>query len=256
MSETVKLTGEYIRVKRRDGRITCGGDQNFFAGAPERSADWRKQKLGCGITALGDLFLYLAGREGKSLTGERAGGTNGRQPGELFSEKEYRAYYNRIYRLAGGIAPWAKNGLSILRMQLTFNRMARRQGWKLRARWGMSYARLLGRMEEMLGRDIPVILCIPFMVFGRDKKKGVSFYEKREGAYHRACTVSAHYVVVLGILREKDVSWLRISSWGREYYVNWEQYCALLRPPFGKQPLYGLCFRFLETILGNILYIR
>lgn len=270
MGEIVKLTKEYIKVKRRDGRITCGGDQNFFAGAPEGSADWRKQKLGCGITALGDLFLYLEDRDKERLPEEmqtatvsggkshrpqsRTAGTQETEP--PFSEREYRDYYNRIYRFAGRIPPWAKNGLSVARIQLTFNRMARRRGWRLRARWGMSYRKLPGRIAEMLGRDIPVIWCIPFMAFKRDKKKGVSFYEKRDGAYRKACTVSAHYVVVLGIAQEKAGTWLEISSWGNIYYVNWEEYCALIHPPLHGQPVYGLCSRFLETILGNILYIR
>ena len=62
MYERTGLRGQYIQVKRkRSGEITFGGDQGFFAGAPMRSADERKQKQGCGITALANTFLYLAG---------------------------------------------------------------------------------------------------------------------------------------------------------------------------------------------------
>jgi len=251
MSEAVRLAGPYIQVKRnQDGRITCGGDQNFFRGAPEGTADWRKQKLGCGVTALSDVFFYLAGRNADDCTGKMAGDIN-----RCLSEEEYKDYYNQIYRFVGGILPWAKNGLSFLRIQVSFNRMARRQGWQFRARWGFSYRKMSGRIVEMLSRNIPVILCIPFMVFKRDKGQGITFYEKADGNYTKVCRVSAHYVVVLGVEGQEGQKWLRISSWGKEYYINWEEYRVLLCPPLKNHMVYGFCRRLLETILGNILYI-
>lgn len=251
MPETIRLARPYIQVKRKQvGTLTCGGDQNFFAGAREGSIDFRKQKLGCGITALSDVFLYLAKREGIYYSRETEGYVK-----SCLTEDEYRDYYNRIYRFVGGIAPWAKNGLSFLRIQGSFNRMARRQKWKLRARWGFSFPKMRGRIEEMLHHDLPVILCIPFMVFKRDKGQGILFYEKRDGKYQKSCKVSAHYVVILGITEQEGQSWLQISSWGKEYYINWEEYSALLCPALKGHLVYGTFRRVLETILGNILYI-
>lgn len=251
MPGTVRLAGSYVQVRRKQtGMVTCGGDQNFFAGAMEGTADFRKQKLGCGITALGDVFLYLA----KRGAGYCARETRGYVKPDL-TEDEYKDYYNRIYRFVGGIFPWARNGLSFFRIQVSFNRMARRHGWKLRARWGFSYGKMGGRIEQMLRQDIPVILCIPYMVFKRDKGQGIFFYEKAGSKYKKICRVSAHYVVILGIVEEEGQSWLKISSWGRVYYVNWEEYCALLRTPLKGQVVYGCIRRVLETILGNILYI-
>lgn len=101
MPETIRLARPYIQVKRKQiGTLTCGGDQNFFAGAREGSKDFRKQKLGCGITALSDVFLYFAKREGAYRSRETEGYVK-----SCLTEDEYRDYYNRIYRFVGGIAP-------------------------------------------------------------------------------------------------------------------------------------------------------
>ena len=93
-------------------------------------------------------------------------------------------------------------------------------------------------------QDIPVVLCVPMMLFKKDKKDGLSFYVKKNGKLEKACTVSAHYVMVTGLFKEKDEILLEISSWGKQYYVNWNEYENLIRT------------HFLGTILGNILYIR
>ena len=43
MSRIVGLNGQYAQIRRKKtGEVTCGGDQGFFAGAPARSADERK----------------------------------------------------------------------------------------------------------------------------------------------------------------------------------------------------------------------
>ena len=137
-----------------------------------------------------------------------------------------------------------KNGISGIKLAMGFNRLSRREGWKLRSRWGFSAKKLYSRMEEMLGRDIPVILCVPMLLFRKDKKDGLSFYVRKNGKLEKACTVTAHYVMVTGIYIENGESLLEISSWGKQYYVNWHEYENLIRT----------CF--LGTILGNILYIR
>lgn len=234
------LTGQYIRVKRsKSGVITYGGDQGFFADESEDSAEARKRSMGCGIVAFGDMLLYLAGRNRQYRFKKSEGYIN-----RLLSEEEYKDYFNDRYEFLGGLPAKAGNGLSGFRLQSRFNRMARSENWNLRARWGFSSRKLYGRIVEMLDRDIPVILCIPLMIFKKDKEDGISFYKKEKGVYSKACTVSSHYVVVTEILREHDGIYLGISSWGVKYYVNWEEYVQLIHT------------HFLGTILGNILYIK
>ncbi|MCM1134984.1 MAG: hypothetical protein NC400_05345 [Clostridium sp.] len=236
----VKLAGQYIQVKReKNGEITYGGDQGFFAGAPVSSADERKRKLGCGITALGDIFLYLAGRDRGYAVKENEGLLN-----RVLSEEEYKEYYNRIYKFAGGLPAWSSGGLSFIRVQYKFNRMARREHWRLRARWGFCGGKIYERTREMLGRDIPVILCMPFLFGKRNKGQGITFYRKQETEFVKAAVVSAHYIIITCVIKEKGCVYLEISSWGKKYYIDWEEYDAFIHR------------HFLATILGNMLYIK
>ena len=98
----------------------------------------------------------------------------------------------------------------------------------------------------MLRKDIPVIMCIPMTLLKKDKGRGLSFYKKEKEGYRKVCVVSAHYVTVTGMIREKvdGRTFLQISSWGKQYYVCKEEYDELIHTVF------------LGIILGNILYIK
>lgn len=240
MSQNKGLSRQYIQVRRnKNGEITYGGDQNFFAGAPADSADARKQRMGCGVTAFGDLLLYLGGGFQGYCTGESENYIN-----RVLSEDEYKSYYNLIYDFLGRISAGTNVGLSCIRLWGRFNRLSRRERWRLRARWGLSCGKLYGRIVEMLDKDIPVILCIPVLFGKKNKGRGIAFYQKEKGVYRQACTVSAHYVVITELVQEEGRTYLGISSWGRKYYVDWQEYERLIRT------------HFLGFILGNILYIK
>lgn len=239
MTQLTGLTRTYIQVRRENDKITYGGDQGFFKGAPSGSEDERKQKMGCGITALGDTLLYLANCDEEYRTQENAGYVN-----RILLQKEYEAYYNCIYVFVGKIRSGACNGISGIRLQNGFNRMARQQHWRLRSRWGLSGKKIYARIEEMLGKNIPVILCVPIMLGRKNKECGIWFYKKENDTYRKACTVSAHFVVITSVIKEEERIYFKVSSWGEEYYVNWQEYDMLIHT------------HFLGTILGNILYIR
>lgn len=235
-----ELKGAYIRVKRhKSGIITYGGDQGFFSDMSENPEEVRKRRMGCGIVAFGDLLLYMAGRNSRY----RFKGSDC-YVNRILTEEEYKDYFNDRYAFLGGLPARTGNGLSGFRLQGRFNRMARTEGFKLRAKWGFSGRRIYDRMEEMLEKDIPVILCIPLMIFKKDKKDGITFYKKEQNGYNKACTVSAHYVVVTGLFKEHDDVYMSISSWGVKYYVNWKEYDRFVHT------------HFLGTILGNLLYIK
>lgn len=240
MSKIAGLTGKYIQVMRKKGdTLTYGGDQGFFEGAPKASEDDRKKRMGCGIVAFGDMLLYLAGRNPVYRTEENKHYVN-----RIFLQEEYKNYYNAMYDFLGGLPKRESRGLSCLRLQHGFNRMARMKKWKLRARWGLNGRKLYDRIIEMLGRDIPVILCVPVLFGRKNKDQGITFFKKEENTYERVCTVSAHYVVITEVVKENDDIFLGISSWGKKYYVNWNEYDSLIHTH-----IFG-------TILGNILYIR
>jgi len=103
--------------------------------------------------------------------------------------------------------------------------------------------KLLKKMITMLQKDLPVILLIgmPFPqllhhTIWSKKKVGINFYTQTEEkgviSYKIANTaVKGHFVVVTGILIDSEAKekqykvMLRISSWGKEYYVSYYEYC-------------------------------
>jgi hypothetical protein len=118
-------------------------------------------------------------------------------------------------------------------------------GLGLQAKWKLSltYYDMYDIMEEMLGKDIPVILAIGPNTPNLWGKKGVPFYERKEIEYQESDepssegekpyyykaikqAINGHYVTVTGIIKD-DVAgriMLRISSWGKQYYINYEEY--------------------------------
>lgn len=239
ISDQLRLKRPYIQVKRNSGELTYGGDQGFFKGAGKGTADACKNAMGCGVIAFSDLLLYLGSSDPGKVIPESESYVN-----QTNQETAYREYYNCIYDFLGGVS--MKNGISGFRLAMKFNRLSRRESWKLKANWGLSAGKMYGRIEEMLTEDLPVILCIPMMLRKKDKKDGISFYQEKNEKLEKVCTVSAHFVMVTGIIQEQGSrdAFLEISSWGKKYYVNWNEYDKLIRT------------HFLGTILGNIMYIK
>ena len=70
-------------------------------------------------------------------------------------------------------------------------------------------------------QDIPVILSIGGNFPLIWKKDRLPLYRKTgDGVYIKSSSTRAHYVTVTGI----EHGWLRISSWGQEWYINWREY--------------------------------
>ena len=237
-SDRPKLKKPYIQVRRNSGELTYGGDQGFFRGG-SGSDDARKNAMGCGVIAFSDLLLYLGSCDSNKITSESESYVN-----RINGENAYKEYYNRIYDFLGGVSK--RSGISGIKLAMRFNRLSRREKWGLRGFWGISARKLYGRVEEMLSKDLPVILCIPMILFRKNKKAGLTFYHMENGKMQKAATVSAHYVMITEIVEERESGspFFVISSWGKEYYVNWKEYETMMRR------------NFLGTILGNILYIR
>ncbi|MBR5801069.1 MAG: hypothetical protein IKY23_13525 [Lachnospiraceae bacterium] len=238
----IGLLGDYIQIKRANGNLSFGGDQNFF-GNKEDGTDRKKKQFGCGVVAFADLLLYLGERDETFRVKETADYIK-----RELSELTYKEYFNRIYDVIGGvIGNYGISGITIFRR---FNKIARKNGWRLRAKWGCSRKKLLGRMEEMLEKNIPVILCIPMMLLKKDREDKLPLYfreyDEREGkyTYRIAEKTNGHYVTVTELFYEGEVPYLRIASWGKEYYINFEEYDRFIST------------HFLGKILGNILYVR
>ena len=100
---------------------------------------------------------------------------------------------------------------------------------------------------EMLSKDIPITLSI-----GPMRKNGVMFYDwmpdeqnkyNFESYYHED-PVSGHYVTITGLMYdESGRKMLEISSWGRKYYINSDEYMEAVK-------------KYSNFLFSNILYIN
>lgn len=201
----------YLSVKTQEDK-SFGGSQNW-------SASLLMRKYGCGVVALGDVLIYL-GIHRLSCNTDLLYGIL-REDGCL-SYPRYERYLRKINRRYLGILP----GLGVLNFQIpqSMNRYFRQYRIPLRARWCLSQGKMLERIQDSLSRDYPVILAIgqniPFW-----RKKKLSLYRQENGVYLPATETKAHYVVVTGM----EDGYLQISSWGREYFISWQEYLDYAR---------------------------
>ncbi len=112
-------------------------------------------------------------------------------------------------------------GLTGIAMAWGLNRLFRRKSIPFRAGWCLQEQQLWPRIARMLEADLPVILAIgpnrP-RLWGRAR---LTFYRKTsDGSRQPAAAACAHFVTVTAM----DSEWLRISSWGAEYYINRKEY--------------------------------
>ena len=109
-----------------------------------------------------------------------------------------------------------------------------------RAVWMLSGQKLWDRVEEMLRRDLPVILSVGpnFPAFWANDR--LPFYVRTvDGVFRKAAATKGHYVTVTGL----DGNWVQISSWGRRLYINRTEYMLYTR-------------KHSNFVFSNILYLR
>ena len=210
----ISLKHPYLSVS--DGvRTSYGGNQM-------RSDKPAIRKCGCGPVAALDTLWYLKHR--------------GQE--ETVSLAEYNMMLSNVCRQYFPLVP--PFGINGIAFTVGMNRLLHAHALPFQASWMLSGVRLWERTAEMLGRDLPVILSVGpnFPAFWQNNR--LPFYiESQDGTYRRAAATKGHFVTVTGI----DTEWVRISSWGRKYYINRVEYEHYTR----KNSLY---------VFSNLLYLR
>lgn len=205
------LKRPYITVKTKDG-TSYGGNQAWFAYRFLR-------KRGCGVISAADGLLYLKGYQ-------------------TLPQKEYTAFATELWKFYLPVIPgFGMNGLTLM---AGLNGYFIKNKLPYRACWGISSKKLIRRVDEMLSKDLPVILAIGpnFPKFWG--KKTVTLYRKdAQGQYAPAAKTKAHFVTVTGREGQK----LRISSWGKEYWINLLEYEEYVRS-------------FSSPLVSNIVYVK
>ena len=224
----------YIQVQDK-GRVTYGGSQLFFKPFSDKRSQ-RKYDGGCGMVALGDLLLYLMEKETRPY---QVGGITYHT---AFQEKEaYMDYFNKLCRKLKWFP--SRNGMSGVLMAIRFNAVMWKKHMPYRARWRLFETVREKRIERMLRKDLPVILCIPSVLLPWQKEDRLPLYMESNGQMKQVDATRAHYVTITGLVSHEGEGYYRISSWGRKYYISVKEYRDFVRT------------HLLGTMLGNILYI-
>lgn len=258
MPRFIHWNKDYIAVHYSGDNSWCNHDGNSlsFGGSQMWMHDgnvvkwhqhFQKKKVlrdsGCGLISGADILLYLAKKNDAYATPY----TN------VVLEKgqsimEYDRYMAYLELMNENFFPintiFGITGFSIAR---GINRYSRKHKLGIKARWCASGKKMLSRIEEMLSKDIPITLSI-----GPMRKNGVMFYdwmpdEKNKynfETYSHEDYVSGHYVTITGLMcDESGRRMLEISSWGRKYYINFDEFMETVK-------------RHSNFLFSNVLYIN
>lgn len=242
----MKITGlqnpEYLRI-RYEANTSYGGSQNWFSMEHWMSREYQIHKWGCGVIAMGDLFLYLAKSNRMYVTG--AASLAGISHAVLDWE-DYKRYILYLYHTFASVMPGS--GMNGFALASSVRRYCLKYQIPMTIAWKgfLDDQSMLRVMRKMLKENLPVILSIgpnTPLVF---RKKGIPFYvlsEKNEFIPGGSQTVHRHFVTVTGIVYLKhEKVMLRLSSWGREYYIDYQDYRAYIKEEG-------------DTITSSLLYL-
>ncbi|MBR5342612.1 MAG: hypothetical protein IK149_01800 [Oscillospiraceae bacterium] len=222
-----QLRHPYIAVSSGGG-CSYGGNQM-------RSALKTEREVGCGVIAGLDLLIYLNRYHlQRSDYGLKV-------PAPAEGEIPESQYHRMVSALRKKFLPLIpKHGINGLLLAAGMNACFLVNRMPYTALWGVPYARLWDGIQTMLERDIPVILSIGpnFPLFWKHRK--LKLYVRRaDGAFVPGTQTHAHYVTITGM----DDEWLRISSWGKMFFVRREEYLDYVKENSVR-------------LVCNILYVR
>jgi len=242
MAECTLNRPGYVAIKK-DGDVFYGGSQMWYEKNGRFSNSDIIRSYGCGTIAAGDLFLYLAlqdaGRQNRiTRIAMKDGGS--------IMQEHYISYLDYIDSQYTKTKRWI--GVTGPKLASALNRYFRFAGIEYEASWAWSLTSsfMLERIEEMIKADIPVILSVgpnTPILWG---DAGIPFYlpvnTENAGHVERRYVKSAnsnvhgHYVTVTGVIPEPAAGriMLCISSWGRKYYMDYDEYRNYVAGPGGK----------------------
>lgn len=221
----VRLKYPYVAVMK-DGSLSYGGNQSWFPGNGIK-------KYGCGVIAGTDVLLYL------SLHKEYCRGQEFREEDNngICEEERYQELVRSMHRRYFPVIPGF--GMPGWFLSAGMNHYFRRNRIPLKASFGVLGRNIWIRTAAMLAHDIPVILAIGPNLSLRRRKHKLNFYVKQGDAYVCACQAAAHFVTATAM----EGGYLKISSWGREYYIDMQEYMDYVK----KHSCFWIC---------NVFYIR
>lgn len=197
---------------------------------------------GCGTIATADLFLYLALRNDAYRNSITDAVLQGLDSADYM---DYIAYVKTIDRYYTNTRRW----IAVIgpKIAAAFNSYCKAYHMNFRATWrlSLSFYDMLDAIEEMLSLDLPVILSIGPNTPKLWGNTGIKFYQQYTALVSAKNSVNPevetktvfryreimkdinrHYVTVTGLWKDPEATsmMLSISSWGKKYYINYEEY--------------------------------
>ena len=204
-----------------------------FGGSQMHGSDKNMIRCGCGIVAAQEVLLYLTryhGCPGRELFGAMA-------DAPVIPSADYNRVLDSLRaRYMHLIPSFGINGVSLV---AGMNAVFRRYGFPYRGQWKIASRSFYPSMEDMLRRDIPVIISVgPNFpaVWGR---RTVQLSPERNSRGVPSQGINAHYMIATGL----DENSIHVSSWGRKYSIDRGEYDEYVR-------------RISSSIVSNLVYIR
>lgn len=185
---------DYLRIQTKNG-ILYGGNQTLFS----------KEKIrqdGCGVIAAVDVTLVLKGHS-LNITWEE-------YADYLESIEKYFLYFSKI----------GMNGMSL---SLGINHLFRKENLPYRAHWKLlpMTSRSIEHFRSMIKQGIPVIFAAGPGFPNPFSREKVSLYQRRGNEeYYKIHATHRHFMVITDI---SDEDMLTVSSWGKKYFIPWEE---------------------------------
>lgn len=223
----LSLKHPYIQVSR-NSELLFGGSQSYMK-------DKTMSMVGCGVVAAVDTLMYLH----LYHMGCRAAFFDKIHSSTLEFDLHERLSECMRAKFLPLIPHFGINGLELV---WSVNSYLRRYHIPLKASLGKSGTKLFEAVDEMLSRDMPVILSIGPNFPAVWGKKLLPFYTcSNDERYVHACSAKAHYVTVTG----SDENWLEVSSWGRKFYIKKQDYLSYTKE--NSIPLFNTIVYFSEA---------
>lgn len=177
-------------------RLAYGGNQSWF---PKKYL----KRSGCGVSSGANVLLYLLGKR-------------------QLSKVQYIDFCESLWKSYLPVIPYF--GMNGVMLMAGINCYFRKHQMPYRAYWRISGRKMFARIDQMLSKDIPVILSVGPNVPKIWKKESLTLYQKdTKGQYLPTSKARAHFVTITG----REGRWLILSSWGKRYAIDqreWEDY--------------------------------
>ena len=234
MENNYLLNKDYIRIKNMN-TISYGGNQSWCKSK-------KMQKVGCGVIALADISIYLA-EQNPGLMTDAIRKIN--KPKGLYNKNDYLEYVKWFYKHYVFFLWYT--GMTGVTIMNTLNRYFMLNDIGLRARWRLflSDEEMMKQIRHLIRKNKPVVLSIGPNIPNVFGNKGIHMYVEKDGRMLASMkkNVHSHFVVVTGVEEIAGHEYLIVSSWGKKYYISYEEYRDYVKHSGGR-------------ITSSILYIK